>query len=64
MRKEQKKGGGDHGGRGGGKPMRGGKGGKRFNRKEGRKPPKDPAARAELLDRDLEKYWLKGGHKE
>ena len=44
LRKEQKKGGGDHGGRGG-KPMRGGKGGKRFNRKEGKKL--DPAAKAE-----------------
>ena len=44
LRKEQKKGGGDHGGRGG-KPMRGGKGGKRFNRKEGKKL--DPATKAE-----------------
>ena len=44
--------------------MRGGKGGKRFNRKEGKKLPKDPAARAETLDRELEVYWLKGGHKD
>ena len=44
LRKEQKKGAGDHGSRGG-KPMRGGKGGKRFNRKEGKKL--DPATKAE-----------------
>ena len=64
LRKEQKKGGGDLGGRGRGKPMRGGKGGKRFNRKEGKKLPKDPAARAEMLDKEMETYWMKGGHKE
>ena len=44
--------------------MRGGKGGKRFNRKEGKPLPKDPAARAEMLDKEMESYWMKGGHKE
>ena len=44
-----------------------GKKGKKMG-KEGRdrKPdlPKDPAARAEELDRDLESYWVRGGHTE
>ena len=45
--------------------MRGGKGGKRFRRKgSGRPMPKDPAAKAEILDKEMENYWMKGGHKE
>lgn len=67
MRREQNKrgGGNDRGGRKeGGKPMRGGKGGKRFKRKGGRPMPKDPAAKAEFLDKELENYYLKGGDKE
>jgi len=52
----------------GGKPGRGGKGGgrRRFrDRKGGKKPmPKDPKERAELLDRDLENYWVKAGNKD
>ena len=32
------------------------------NRKERR--PKDPASRKERLDKEMERYWIKGGHKE
>ena len=45
--------------------MRGGKGagGKRFKRKGGKPMPKDPEARKDLLERELEGYFLKGGDK-
>ena len=62
LRREQKKNKGD-----GGKPGRGGKGGgrRRFRDRKGGKPkPKDPKERAELLDRDLENYWVKAGNKD
>lgn len=36
------------------------KGGKR----SGKVLPKDPAAKRDALDKDLESYWMKGGHKE
>ena len=44
--------------------MRGGRDGKRFNRKGGKPQPKDPAARQEMLDKEMESYWIKGGHKD
>lgn len=51
-----------------GKPgdRKGKKGGKGRDRRRDRKnnQPRDPAARAEALDRDLEAYWVKGGHQE
>lgn len=69
--------GGGQGGKGGKSMTMGGKGGKPGDKKgkKGRKDrrkggddrdklPKDPAARAEALDRDLESYWVKGGHTE
>lgn len=40
---------------------KGGKGGK-FGRKGGK--PKDPQAEADALDKELEGYWVKGGHSE
>lgn len=57
-------------GNGNGNGKAGRKGGKRDKRRDrgGRdgepKLPKDPAAKAEALDRDLESYWVKGGHTE
>ena len=31
---------------------------------EGKNVPKDPDAKREFLDRDLDQYWVKGGHHE
>jgi len=46
--------------------------GKRFNRfkkdrkkgKKGGKIPRDPEKRKEFLDKEMETYWMKGGHTE
>ena len=40
-----------------------GKGGDRSRRNRDR-PPRDPAERKERLDKEMERYWVKGGHKE
>ena len=40
-----------------------GKGGNRSRRNRDRLP-RDPAARKERLDKEMERYWVKGGHKE
>ncbi len=40
------------------------KGGNRKHRDNRDRLPKDPAARKERLDKEMERYWIKGGHKE
>ena len=40
-----------------------GKGG-RFGKKGGKPLPKDPQSKADALDKELEGYWVKGGHVE
>ena len=49
--------------RGGKKPF-GKKGGMKGGRRDGKPLPKDPAAKKEFLDRELDSYWVKGGHTE
>ena len=39
------------------------KGGKR-NKRDKDRAPRDPASRKERLDKEMERYWVKGGHKE
>ena len=34
------------------------------DRRDGKPMPKDPAAKLEFLDRELDSYWVKGGHYE
>ena len=43
----------------GGRP---GKGGRRGDKKGEKRMPRDPAARADALDKEMESYWVKGGH--
>ena len=52
--------GGKFGDRRGKKPF--GKRGGMKGRREGKPLPKDPAAKKEFLDRELDSYWVKGGH--
>ena len=32
------------------------------DKRDGKPLPKDPAAKIEYLDRELDSYWVKGGH--
>ena len=34
----------------------------RKDKKGGKRMPKDPAARADALDKEMESYWVRGGH--
>ena len=38
--------------------------GGRFGKKGGKQLPKDPQMRADTLDKELESYWVRGGHQE
>ena len=50
------------------RPFRGGKRqfnkGRKANRAEGRKLPKDAEKAQEILDKEMENYWIKGGNTE
>lgn len=46
------------------KKLLGKKKGGRFNKKGGKPLPKDAEGRADALDKELESYWVKGGHQE
>ena len=47
-----------------GKRPFGGRRGPKEHFREGKALPKDPAAKLEFLDRELDSYWVKGGHVE
>jgi hypothetical protein len=68
-KEDRKKGEPQRGDRAGGKGKKGRKerGGRRDRKKGGKRDdamPKDPEAKKEYLDKQMEQYWLKGGHKE
>ena len=48
------------------RPFKGGhrKDHKKGGKNSGERLPKDPEARKEFLDKEMEQYWIKGGHKE
>ena len=48
------------------RPFKGGhrKDHKKGGKHSGERLPKDPEARKEFLDKEMEQYWIKGGHKE
>ena len=51
------------GGRGG-KTFKGGRRDRNKGKPFGERLPKDPEAKKEFLDKEMEQYWIKGGHKE